>query len=282
MVEQARHLRDAVAAEHQESVAEPLLADRIEQRTRTFAWQLSHREVASAVIGLNLAVSQASNAIGLILAERLKVPGCQPEPETEPGQDRMAAEAADEEAEEEIAVEDPKAPETDDVTTMMQQELRTKTKLDALWKPISTEDMKKLEEGVLEMLPDQTNPEPSLTILAQLGTRPPGCGSLLRWLHTSPMSCVPKIIKVLLGIPGMPHPDQTAARRLQDAAQNQAVPDTLEALLNHWRDTSDVAILQEKGVRAETRAPSKQKGASNGASRKLQKAWAQLQDGTED
>ena len=45
---------------------------RLEQRARTVAAQLSHREIAYAIIGLQLALMQAADTMTLILEERLQ------------------------------------------------------------------------------------------------------------------------------------------------------------------------------------------------------------------
>ena len=69
--EQARELHDSVAAGQEDQAMARLLAPRLEQRARTVAAQLSHREVAYAIIGLQLALMQAADTLTLILEERL-------------------------------------------------------------------------------------------------------------------------------------------------------------------------------------------------------------------
>ena len=73
---------------------------------------------------------------------------------------------------------------------------------------------------------------------------------LIRWLRTSPQSCLPRIIKTVLEIPGLAHPDpaalQRVARQLQSRKRwGQAAAGSMEAFLGHWRDSSDIGLVEE-------------------------------------
>ena len=206
--EQAQELRDSVAAGQDDLAMARLLAPRLEQRVRTFAAQLSHREVAYAVIGLQLALMQAADTLTLILEERLQYDdvwrGAEEGTREEEGRPH-------EESEEEIAVEETEEAEEHDVNALMQRPEKPGAATDFLWKPVGDEDKRRLQECLLDLLPDQTNPEPSLTLLAMIGATPRGCKNdtgevdttqvrapLIRWLRATPQCCLPRAIKTML------------------------------------------------------------------------------------
>ena len=93
-----------------------------------------------------------------------------------------------EESEEEIAVEEPEEMEENDGTALVQRPPRQSTATDVLWKALSDEEKQKLQESILDLLPDQANPEPSLTLLAMLAPCRRGAG---KTLTTMPMSALP-------------------------------------------------------------------------------------------
>ena len=149
----------------------------------------------------------------------------------------------------------------------MQRPERPAATTNAFWKPVGDEDKQRLQECLLDLLPEQTNPEPSFTLLAMIGATPRSCENateeagttqvamgelrapLIRWLRTTPQSCLTRAIKTVLRIPELPHPNlqamQEGARRLQQALGEQTTAGPVEALQGHWRDTSDVGIVEE-------------------------------------
>ena len=170
--DQARAPRDSVAAGQDDPSMARLLSPKLEQRARTVAAQLSHREIAYAVTGLQLALMQAADTMTLILEERLQYEDTRREAEEEaPEQEPRPRE----ESEEEVPVDE--AEEETDGTALVQRPPRQNKTVDPLWKALSGEEKRRLQESILALLPNQADPEPSFTLLAMTGASPSGCRS---------------------------------------------------------------------------------------------------------
>ena len=233
---------------------------RLEQRARTVAAQLSHREIAYAIIGLQLALMQAADTMTLILEERLQYEDTHREAEEEIPE---AEHQPREDSEEEAPVDEPELEEMD-ATAMPPRQTNL---VDPLWKALSGDEKRRLQASIQALLPTQDDPEPSLTLLAMTGASPMECQSntnnsanvqvamgalrapLIRWLRTSPQSSLPEIIRTVLALPGVVHPDQEAmqavACKIQETAGQQPESEPIESLLRHWSDTSDTGVVEE-------------------------------------
>ena len=227
---QAAELMTAAANDRDVEVIPLDLADRVQLRGQRVLAQMDARELLTTALGLSAALNFIQQALQELLCQRMEILDAQRARES--GHDRPQESGEEEEVQ----------PDDDEreKTALMQVQQAVRREEDPTWRPLSREDRQSLEQALRRLLPRQSNPEPTLTLLAMLGVEAPlNCHAtedetdetlitigylrtaIARWMWATPAAELPEVIRAVLGVRGKPHGDALGNQRIARSLQNK-------------------------------------------------------------